>query len=258
MKFDFIVTDVVGVRLTDEKKYPNKFVEYKADLISNEIIYRPNGYSTVCFNGKTLETAPGTIYVLPHMNGQKYTVTFTEPDYFIDIFFRSDVPIADEPFILNVQNNSKFQSLFHRAFSCWVTRDNGYKHESISVLYKILAELQKQNYIPENKFRKIEPALRYIDENLLKESISCEMLADMCQISYSYLQRLFTEKFGLPPKKYIIQLKINYACDLLASGMHSVTQAARLAGFDNLYFFSRQFKEYVGMSPRAYQQNKPK
>ena len=258
MDWNFQITDIIGIRLVDEKKYVGHFISYRPNLISNEIIYHPNGYSTVTFNGKTMQTIPGCIYILPKMDGGTYTVDFQEPDYFIDIFFHTDLPIASEPFILNVQHNNKFHSLFHKAFSCWIKRDNGFRFESISLLYKIFAELQKQNYIPENKFRKIEPALQYIERNLLKESISCEHLATLCHISYSYLQRLFTEKFGVPPKKYIIQLKINYACDLLASGMFTVTQVAQNAGFDDLFFFSRQFKEYVGMSPRTYLQNKPK
>ena len=48
---NFIITDIISVRKTDEKKYENRFVEYSPKLISNEIIYRPNGYSTVSFDG---------------------------------------------------------------------------------------------------------------------------------------------------------------------------------------------------------------
>ena len=66
------------------------------------------------------------------------------------------------------------------------------------------------------------------------------------------------EKYGVSPKRYIIQLKINYACDLLKSGDYSVKETAEMSGFEDLYFFSRQFKEYMGMSPAKYKNNPPK
>lgn len=255
---NFIITDIISVRKTDEKKYENRFVEYSPKLISNEIIYRPNGYSTVSFDGKRLETTPNSVHILPFKNGGKYTVEYDEPDYFIDIFFHTDRPAFKEPIALNNIKSNRLNSLFNKAFSCYVKKEQGYKFECVSLLYKIFAELEKKNYIPESKFYKIKPAVEYIENNFLTERISCERLAKLCNVSYSYLIRLFSEKYGISPKRYIIQLKINYACDLLKSGDYSVSEAARMSGFDDLYFFSRQFKEYVGMPPVKYKNNPPK
>ena len=258
MDFDFIITDIISVRKTDEKKYKSGFVEYSPSLISNEIIYRPNGYSTVKFGGKTLETSPNSVHILPFKNGGEYRVDFTEPDYFIDIFFHTDRPFFLEPLVINKIKSNRLTPLFNKAFSCYIKRDAGYKFECISLLYKIFAELQKKNYIPESKFSKIKPAVEYIETNFLNQNISCEYLAEICKISYSYLQRLFNKKYGVSPKRYIIQLKINYACDLLKSGDYSVKETAEMSGFEDLYFFSRQFKEYMGMPPVKYKNNLPK
>ena len=109
----------------------------------------------------------------------------------------------------------------------------------------------------ESKFSKIAPAVKYIESNFLSKNISCEYLAAICNISYSYLQRLFNEKYGVPPKKYIIQLKINYACDLLKNSNCKIAETAEMVGFEDLYFFSRQFKKYVGLSPTEYKRNPP-
>ena len=90
----------------------------------------------------------------------------------------------------------------------------------------------------------------------MKENISCKYLAELCKINYSYLDRLFKEKFDLSPKKYIIQLKINYARNLLESGVYSVSEAAEELHFSDVYFFSRQFKEYTGRTPSEYTKSK--
>jgi AraC-like DNA-binding protein len=60
------------------------------------------------------------------------------------------------------------------------------------------------------------------------------------------------KKFGMPPSKYIINLKINYACDLLQTGLYNITQIAEIRGYSDIYFFSRQIKEYRGISPTAF------
>ncbi len=76
---------------------------------------------------------------------------------------------------------------------------------------------------------------------------------DLCGISYSYLNRLFREKYNMPPKRYIIQMQLNYACDLLQTREYTVTQVAEMAGFSDICFFSRQFREYLGITPTEFQ-----
>ena len=143
-------------------------------------------------------------------------------------------------------------SLFKKLFSVWVSKTDGYYFECVSLLYKIFAQLQKQNYIPLNQYNMIKPAIEYIEKNFLAHKISIPYLANLCQISEDYLQKLFIKKFGIPPIKYIIQLKINHASDLLLSEQFSVTQVAELCGYDNVYYFSRQFKDHIGVTPTVF------
>ena len=112
--------------------------------------------------------------------------------------------------------------------------------------------MQKKNYIPQNQYDLIKPAIEYVEENFLVNKISIPFLADRCGISEAYLKKLFIKKFGMSPIKYIIRLKINHACDLLRSKQYSITQVSELCGYENVYYFSRQFKEYVGTSPSVF------
>ena len=112
--------------------------------------------------------------------------------------------------------------------------------------------MQKESYIPEKQYKAIKPAIDYIGENFLKEKISIVELTKLCQISESYLKKLFIKKFGVSPIKYTIQLKINYACDLLKSEQYTVSDVSERCGYSNVYFFSRQFKEYMGLTPTEF------
>ena len=72
------------------------------------------------------------------------------------------------------------------------------------------------------------------------------------RLSYTYIKRLFALTFNISPKKYIISLKMNYACDLLKHGEYSITHIAEACGYDDIYVFSHQFKKYFGVSPSRY------
>jgi len=51
------------------------------------------------------------------------------------------------------------------------------------------------------------------------------------------------------PMQYIINLRIENARDLLLSGEVNVTEAARLSGFEDIYYFSTLFKRKTGSTP---------
>ena len=94
--------------------------------------------------------------------------------------------------------------------------------------------------------------MEMIHSEFLTRNFSLNELAAMCGMGESYFQKLFKEIYGISPKKYIIQLKINHACDLLRLERYTVKQIAELCNFSDIYFFSRQFKEYMGITPTQF------
>jgi len=249
MNNDFIITGIRRITYVGKDEYNEKVTSFSPKISCNELIFHLSGQATVYFGNKTLITTPGAIRFLPKGEVSQYIVDREIRGECIFFDFHTDRPISDEAFVLNITENDRIRALFKKAFSVWVSKREGYYFECISLLYKIFTELQKETYLPEKVFEKIKPALDYIDEHFRDEDISAEHLAELCGISYSYLKKLFLRKFGAPPKKYIINMRINYACDLLQSDLCTVSQTAEMCGYRDIYFFSRQFKEYMGISP---------
>lgn len=119
----------------------------------------------------------------------------------------------------------------------------------ISILYKVSSYMQKGEYSSRSQYDKIQPAVLYIEEKFLNQKLSVGYLAKICNISESYLKKLFIKNFGVSPIKYIIGLKINYSCDLLRSGLYNITKVSGMCGYANLYYFSTQLKEHMGITP---------
>ena len=109
------------------------------------------------------------------------------------------------------------------------------------------------NNAPEHRaLLRLAPALEYVKCHYTDESISGAQLASLCGISEPYLRRLFQDAFAMSPAVYMRRLRIGYAKDLLGSGEYSVTDAALLSGFNDLAYFSREFKREIGISPREF------
>ena len=77
-------------------------------------------------------------------------------------------------------------------------------------------------------------------------------MARLSGYSNSRFSALYRERYGISPTADLISFRIEEAKLLLLYGTHSVSEVAEAVGFSSLYYFSRYFKEKVGMSPTEY------
>ena len=80
------------------------------------------------------------------------------------------------------------------------------------------------------------------------EQFSLEDLAQQFGFHKTYLSELFAKHLGMGFVKYRNTLRIQKAQKLLLSGM-KVGEAAMYAGFDDVHYFSRVFRQQTGESP---------
>lgn len=74
--------------------------------------------------------------------------------------------------------------------------------------------------------------------------------------SQTALNAYFKKYMGKTLVSYMIERKINYACNLLNTTDYSVLQIALMASFNNLSNFNSNFKKIIGMTPTQYRQKK--
>ncbi len=102
----------------------------------------------------------------------------------------------------------------------------------------------------EELFR-IGRVLAYIEQNYYK-NITWGALAETSHMSERNLRRVFTRAVGMPPSRYIQQIRIAHATSLLESTQLTITEIAFSCGFEDSNYFSRQFQSIMKLSPRAY------
>jgi AraC family transcriptional regulator of arabinose operon len=80
-------------------------------------------------------------------------------------------------------------------------------------------------------------------------------LAAAANLSCSQYSRRFTGLAGCPPNRFMMQCRINRACMLLRDSPLSIEQIAQALEYQDPFFFSRQFKRVMGVSPASYRKS---
>jgi len=103
------------------------------------------------------------------------------------------------------------------------------------------------------------PWLETVLESLEAEGVFApdyENLARETGMGMSTLRRRFKETTGGSLHAYVLQARMARARALLAETDLPLKQVAERLGYNNVYFFARQFKQQVGAAPGIYRRSR--
>lgn len=126
-----------------------------------------------------------------------------------------------------------------------------------AVLYSVCALLDESTeYV---KRKAVEDNLLYAifdfaEKNAVSDC-SLESLSQSTGYNQSYLSRYFSESTGMSFVSLVNRIRIGKACYLLKSTTRPVIECAYDCGYKSLRSFNRNFKLYVGMTPKAYRKD---
>jgi len=112
-------------------------------------------------------------------------------------------------------------------------------------------QLKKSHYSNEKQIASIIGVKNYIDNNY-NTDLNLDFLSHTKFISKYHLLRLFKRYYGLTPRQYLIDKRIEKSKEHLKDHM-SVTETCFAVGFESLGSFSSLFKSRTGKSPSQYQ-----
>jgi len=85
-----------------------------------------------------------------------------------------------------------------------------------------------------------------------EETISLKEMAEYCNVSSSYLSRLFAKEVGESYSIFIVKMKIDWAKEILETTDYAISRISEALGFNDVGYFTKTFKKYVGLTPSFY------
>lgn len=95
------------------------------------------------------------------------------------------------------------------------------------------------------------------DPTILSEPLlDRSFLADKLNTNYTYIGKAIQAGTSMTVKKYITQVRIDYACELLIQNdEYSISEIQEKCGFQSSTSFNRAFKEYIHMTPTDFRKD---
>lgn len=119
---------------------------------------------------------------------------------------------------------------------------------TVSFILKLLPFHEQED---NQESRLIQTAKQYIQQHYA-ENLKLEDVANQFYLTPSYFGTLFKKKFGDSFSAYLTTIRMEKAKEFLQDPSYSVTQVASEVGYQDKRYFSRLFKEQVGVTPKEY------
>lgn len=218
------------------------------------LIYQVEGNAAyVVDGGSPLRLSAGAVLYLPQ--GRPYYVEEGTYGDCIAVNFYLDADPGLPPLLFFPRSASVWQDVFTTMDKRWLHQKPGYRARCMGLLYQLLAMVQEreaERYVPPARLESLRRAISLMEESLGDPALTVDALAMACDLRPAAFRALFRQAYGMPPKAYLLHVRMRRAMDLLRYGDASVGQIAEETGFASVYHFSKAFKHATGQSPSAY------
>ena len=117
--------------------------------------------------------------------------------------------------------------------------------------YCRLRSARSLNGMPEISDSVTVEAIKYLSENFAA-SITIAELAKHAGMSHVGFTNRFVRSTGITPVEYLTRVRMRSAAELLTATDLPIGDIARRCGYENPFYFSRVFRDRMGMPPSEY------
>ncbi len=228
------------------------------------ILYVAAGCCIVTEGDEVIQVPAGSVIIYrPHEPQQyKYDNTVKSISYYVHFSGTGCEELLDK-FCLNEGRVFEI-GLSHRLETTWTNmiedfhiKEPFYEQFCHSHLLRILSIIGARIYnaekIPDAGINNKIIEILKIMHNEYSENKSISYYANIFGLSESRFTHIFKEYAKVSPNKYLLNIKMMKAKELLENTDLPMSQVAALVGIPDQNYFSRLFKQHIGYSPKTYQ-----
>lgn len=148
---------------------------------------------------------------------------------------------------------TRLVNLFSGLYKMWLSKKKSditkIKLTFIEILSLMIQYKECRNFTYSDS-KRVEEIINYLIEHY-NEKIKIDDISDKMQLSSSYIGNIFKRVTGKSIIKYLLEVRISKAKDLLRDG-NTVSETAHMVGFNDIFYFSKVFKKLESITPSQY------
>ena len=145
--------------------------------------------------------------------------------------------------------------LFDEALKSNVPTEQAY-YKAVSLLYYIAAAVAggERNYEVGEGFDPEERVKQIIYLNYKNSDFFIDVIADVMHVSHSYVSKMFKQKTGMTVVKFLSEVRLKKAAELLSEKDYRIKELCAETGFNDELYFMKIFKKKYGMTVKEYRE----
>lgn len=218
-----------------------------------------NGYQIPVAVGDAVLVTPTDLHELKDLNNLTiYTIMFDSD--ILDSELLNKVLMKDDCIISSSLNDEDFKyilTVLDYACQKFKKKEPDCERFIISSINQLLSIMlyQTEKTISKEKDLSIRTAAFYMKMHF-RENPSLQEVAQSANLDKAYFSVKFHETMGVTFKKYLNDIKLNFASKSLVNTDLTVADICYESGFESLSHFHREFKKKYGLSPLEFRKQK--
>ncbi len=212
-----------------------------------EIIMYLNADGKIKINGKNHAIKSGNIaFVSANSQHGEHHNEKCKAIYFG--FETDDINIAKEGVYTNVTGFETLQNIAERIYTEFNNQDEEYELIAAAKIVEFIVLFGRHISNASKPDRSLDHCADHFRQNFASQ-INIKEVVEGYGFDYERFRKEFKQKYGLAPKQYIIELRLNHAYNMICNGGVSCTDVAMYCGFSDGSQFSKMFKKRYGITP---------
>lgn len=123
-------------------------------------------------------------------------------------------------------------------------------------VFKLLSSVMSafHHEISQSRFSYIRKAIAYIKENL-DQNLSLQQVARFVHLNPNHFSEVFKRETGSTYLEFVTQERMRKAIEILNSTPSKVSEVAKRVGYEDIKYFTQQFKKHTGKTPSEFRQS---
>ncbi|XID95720.1 helix-turn-helix domain-containing protein [Paenibacillaceae bacterium WGS1546] len=233
-----------------------KWQKREKPLANYDIFYVWSGEGELVLNGVSYKLGKGSCFLFRKGDHTSATHNPQKPLVLTYIHFDVSEPVSAVPGPYRVlEDTFDFEHLLSKYVRLFLVKTFAAEIEARLILKQLLIHLlrhDREEPVERKASNQLTESIREV-ANYIQQHPGIphrvEDLGKRAGLSSRYFSIKFKELIGMSVQTYMIRARIERAQHLLLHAGMNVTEVADALGYRDIFFFSRQFKQYTGKSP---------